>query len=618
MFVMNDDLSIYATRGDIVFFNVSAMDGNMSYKFQPGEIVRMSIYGKKEADECVMQKDFAVEEVTENVFIFLDEEDTKIGESISKHKDYWYEIVLNPDTMPQTIIGYDENGAKIFRLFPESAEIEDTYQPSVEDFPVVDSELDMTSPRPVANQAIARAVTTILDTCERTNAAVAENFVTPEMFGAIGDGVADDTEAIQAALDSGARTVLLHKSYRISDSLKIKSNTTVMFSGAIHCYQKADGGYYSAVVLEDVENVSLDNPRLVCSYEIEYEWSHGILLNRTRNVSMYNVHCAGFADGVCVSYSISSESYNDNLYIDSIIADKCKRNGVTVECCKDSYIGRIVGIEVGGFSPNTCLDIEHDKAGLSIENLVIDSVYSYKCNGGVQFILNGYGNINVNNVEILDGNFYFTGSESKVTIDSMRCIYSDTIRDFQIMDNGAVAIKTKLSIRHLALEGNGISNDVHLVYVKCNSNTFIDVESVKIDGISSKYLYYIDDYTDTADYERHCRLFGVDGFGNKVAKRASVKWLNDFSSKFEDEAYSYSPVLLLNSELPKLRNTWQGAETVFEIANGGKIIIPDCSNFKPAAVLNTVGDRIRIVFANNTESSRAFWNVKDCFLLSST
>ena len=91
----------------------------------------------------------------QRVEIYLTEEDTKIGEVISKPKDYWYEVELNPDEEPQTIIGYDEDGAKIFKLFPEGDDIE-SYEPDPEDFPVVDEELDMSSPRPVANQAIAR------------------------------------------------------------------------------------------------------------------------------------------------------------------------------------------------------------------------------------------------------------------------------------------------------------------------------------------------------------------------------------------------------------------------------------------------------------------------------
>ena len=236
MFIVNDDLSIYANRGDIVFFTVSAEDSGNLYKFQPGDIVRMAIYGRKDAQTCVMQKDFPVTEVCEEVLIYLEESDTKIGESISKHKDYWYEVVLNPDTMPQTIIGYDEDGAKVFRLFPESEEIDDNYNPQPEDFPVVDEELDMTSPRPVANKAIARAVATILDTCERTNNAVAENFVTPEMFGAIGDGKADDTESMIEAIASNNIVQLNGHTYLTTETIELSSvikGGTIIYNGAV-------------------------------------------------------------------------------------------------------------------------------------------------------------------------------------------------------------------------------------------------------------------------------------------------------------------------------------------------------------------------------------------------
>lgn len=165
MFTVNEDLSIYATRGDIVFFSVSAEDDGVPYHFQPGDIVRMTIYGKKDAEYVVLQKDFPVTENAETVTIYLDEKDTKIGKPISKNKDYWYEIVLNPDTAPQTIIGYDEDGAKVFRLFPEAEELDD-YEPEEEDFPVVDEELDMTSPRPVSNSAITSAVFRIMGDME--------------------------------------------------------------------------------------------------------------------------------------------------------------------------------------------------------------------------------------------------------------------------------------------------------------------------------------------------------------------------------------------------------------------------------------------------------------------
>lgn len=201
MFTVNEDRSIYATRGDIVFFEVSAADTltGVNHKFQAGDVLRIKVFGKKDAETVVMQKDFPVTDVCEKVEIFLGEEDTKIGEVISKPKDYWYEVELNPYDNPQTIIGYDEDGPKVFKLFPEGDDIPE-WTPEPEDIPVVDEELDMASTRPVQNQAVARAFRNLEAGYEKVYEAVAEKFVTPQMFGAIGDGVADDTEAVEDAV----------------------------------------------------------------------------------------------------------------------------------------------------------------------------------------------------------------------------------------------------------------------------------------------------------------------------------------------------------------------------------------------------------------------------------
>ena len=117
-----EDMSISATRGDIVFFSVGAVEDGAPHVFKMGDVITIKIYGKNNAKDVVLRKDFMVTEETETVDIFLSKEDTKIGDVISKPKDYWYEVVLNDDTMPQTIIGYDESGPKVFRLLPEADE----------------------------------------------------------------------------------------------------------------------------------------------------------------------------------------------------------------------------------------------------------------------------------------------------------------------------------------------------------------------------------------------------------------------------------------------------------------------------------------------------------------
>jgi hypothetical protein len=125
MFVINEDLSINITRGDAAAFSVGAYISDTEYTFNVGDVVRFKVFRKKDCADVVLKKDFIVEKETDKVLISLDSDETKIGDVISKPTDYWYEVELNPDTYPQTIIGYDENGAKVFTLYPEGGVMDD-------------------------------------------------------------------------------------------------------------------------------------------------------------------------------------------------------------------------------------------------------------------------------------------------------------------------------------------------------------------------------------------------------------------------------------------------------------------------------------------------------------
>ena len=125
MFTVNGDLSINITRGDAAIFSVGAKIGETEYTFKEGDVVRFKVFEKKDCADVVLKKDITVTEETSRVQIELDSDDTKIGNVISKPVVYWYEVELNPDTYPQTIIGYDENGAKLFTLYPEGGVIDE-------------------------------------------------------------------------------------------------------------------------------------------------------------------------------------------------------------------------------------------------------------------------------------------------------------------------------------------------------------------------------------------------------------------------------------------------------------------------------------------------------------
>ncbi len=116
---------INITRGDIGTLTISAKnEDGTDYTFQSGDILRLGVFVAKNFDNVVLQKDVSVSENATSVDLSLTSADTTIGSLINKPVAYWYEVQLNPDTNPQTIVGYDETGAKIFMLYPEGAKEE--------------------------------------------------------------------------------------------------------------------------------------------------------------------------------------------------------------------------------------------------------------------------------------------------------------------------------------------------------------------------------------------------------------------------------------------------------------------------------------------------------------
>lgn len=119
--------NIEHTRGDILPLGISTTnDDGSDYIFEVGDVVRFSIYKQGDCGCVELQKNVVVSEATKEVLIDLTKEDTKIGELISEPVVYNYEVELNPDTRPQTIIGYTvKDGAKLFTLTPEAGKKND-------------------------------------------------------------------------------------------------------------------------------------------------------------------------------------------------------------------------------------------------------------------------------------------------------------------------------------------------------------------------------------------------------------------------------------------------------------------------------------------------------------
>ena len=110
---INENKSIEINRGDAGTIRLTNKTGN----FEINDKFKFSIVEKKNYNNVVFQKEYTVQEQSETFDIVLTNEDTKIGDIISKPTTYWYEIEYNGE---QTLIGYDDNGAKEFILYPEA------------------------------------------------------------------------------------------------------------------------------------------------------------------------------------------------------------------------------------------------------------------------------------------------------------------------------------------------------------------------------------------------------------------------------------------------------------------------------------------------------------------
>ena len=76
-------------------------------------------------------------------------------------------------------------------------------------------------------------VTTTVSGTTYTIAAKPSNYVTPEMYGAIGDGSTDDATAIQNAVNSGSLVLFGAKNYRVNSSITLNGNITIIGSGSL-------------------------------------------------------------------------------------------------------------------------------------------------------------------------------------------------------------------------------------------------------------------------------------------------------------------------------------------------------------------------------------------------
>lgn len=230
-----------------------------------------------------------------------------------------------------------------------------------------------------------------------------DNYVTPELFGAVGDGVTDDTQAIQQAINT-RKSVLFggNKTYLIDTEISIKpqSNTVIDLNGCILKAKTNDLEFYQVIDILNVENVVVKNGKIIGDRDTHTgetgEWGYGIRVDQgSKNIIITDMHiekCWG--DGGVIRGQ-SKEVIFNNCFIKS-----CRRQGITVSDCSDVIITNCLIQDTDGTLPMAAIDVEPNEGGVARNILIKGNIF--KNNKGAGLHAYGGDNTRVVNLVVTD------------------------------------------------------------------------------------------------------------------------------------------------------------------------------------------------------------------------
>lgn len=212
---------------------------------------------------------------------------------------------------------------------------------------------------------------------------------TPEMFGAKGDGVTDDTEAIQKAL--AFNNVNISKNYLITENLVLHSNLKIFGGGTITKKVEFNDSYLNHCIFSctDSNNIDINNINLMSN-------SLAISVHGCSNVNITNLIINSEKYSILISDSEKNESNGitiSNIKLENDVTI-ISSDGIHVDGgCSNIYIYNVSGTTGDDFIALNAIE------GIrkTIKNVIIDNI---KCSGYAGVRIYGQLNCVIENVSI--------------------------------------------------------------------------------------------------------------------------------------------------------------------------------------------------------------------------